>query len=242
MFFTSLDHMPVVPVAPLMPCVANEALLLGYSVAQPEQYHSVVSMKNVNLPQVSSMSSTSSEYVPNHCSCGRGAAKKHGRKFCQQAPNGKKSRCKCYTNEAGCTHRCKCICCGNPYGSSEAAKQAYSHLSVSRYRPKQKLQEVRESSTSLEYLMKHGVNPVTGWTDVESLTLDCLVDLTLQRHLCIEAAKMHECYTRLHEISNKLGNPLQPKKLEQIEGKLFCIKKVALEALYKKQVELNWFS
>ena len=189
MFFTSLDHMPVVPVAPLMPCVANEALLLGYSVAQPEQYHSVVSMKNVNLPQVSSMSSTSSEYVPDHCSCGRGAA-------------GKKSRCKCYTNEAGCTHRCKCICCGNPYGSSEAAKQAYSHLSVSRYRPKQKLQEVRESTTSLEYLMKHGVNPVTGWTEVESLTLDCLVDLTLQRH----SLKQQRCMNAIPDFTRSLTN------------------------------------
>ena len=41
----------------------------------------------------------------------------------------------------------------------------------------------------------------------------------------------------------KLGIPLQPKKAKQIDGKLQSIKKVAkgFEALYKKQVELNWF-
>ena len=26
----------------------------------------------------------------------------------------------------GCTHLCKCVNCGNPYGSSEATKQAYA--------------------------------------------------------------------------------------------------------------------
>ena len=36
---------------------------------------------------------------------------------------------------------------------------------------------------------------------------------------------------------------MQPKKAKQIDGKLPSIKKVAegFEALYKKQVELNWF-
>ena len=36
---------------------------------------------------------------------------------------------------------------------------------------------------------------------------------------------------------------MQPKKAKQIDGKLQSIKKVAegFEALYKKQVELNWF-
>ena len=143
--------MPVVPVSPLLPCTATKAIFLGYSIGQPELYHNVVSLENVNEaipPHVSSTSTCSNnspkEQVPEHCSCGRGSAKKDGRKFCCQVPNGNKSRCKCYSKIAGCSHRCKCVGCGNPYGSSQAAKQAYTHVTTLRYQPKQKLQEVRE--------------------------------------------------------------------------------------------------
>ena len=250
-FFTSLDHMPVVPVSPLLPCIATKAIVLGYSIGEPELYHSVVSLENANQTVPSHVTSTSTcdnsskEHVPEHCSCGRGSAKKDGRKFCRQAPNGNKSRCKCYTKMSGCSYRCKCIDCGNPYGSSQAAKQTYTHLAASRYRPKQKLQEVKESSSSLEYLMKQGLLPVTGWSDIESLTLDCLVNFASLKGLSIEPSKVHEDYSRLQVISKNLGSvcPLQPKKVKQIDGKLQCIKKMAkgFEALYKKQVELNWF-
>ena len=91
----------MVPVSPLSPCVATKAIFLGHSIGQPELYHSVVqvSLENMNEvipPHVSStsMCSTDSpkEQVPQHCSCGRGSAKKDGRKFCHQAPNGNKSR------------------------------------------------------------------------------------------------------------------------------------------------------
>ena len=241
--------MPVVPVSPLLPCVATKAIFLGYSIGQPELYHSVVSLENVNQTIVTHVTSTTTsdnfpkEQVPDHCSCGRGSAKKDGRKFCHQVPNGNKSRCKCYTKMAGCSNRCKCVNCGNPYGSSQAAKQTYTHLTASRYRPKQKLQEVKESSSSLDYLMKQGFNPVTGWSEIESLTLDCLVNFASLRGLSIQPSKVHEYYSRLHEICKNLGSPLQPKKAKQIDGKLQCITKVAkgFEALYKKQVELNWF-
>lgn len=172
--FTSLDHMPVVPVSPLLPCTATNAIFLGYSIGQPELYHTVVSLENVFEeipPHVSSTSMCSNaspkEQVPEHCSCGRGSAKKDGRKFCFQAPNGNKSRCKCYSTTAGCSHRCKCVDCGNPYGSSQAAKQAYTHVTTSRYRPKQKLQEVKGSTSSLDYLMKQGLAPVFGWSEID---------------------------------------------------------------------------
>ena len=246
-FFTSMDHMPVVPVSPLLPCVATKAIFLGYSIGQPELYHSVVSLENVNQTIPTHDTSTSTcdnspkQQVPEHCSCG--SAKKDGRKFCLQVPNGNKSRCKCYTKMAGCSLRCKCVDCGNPYGSCQAAKQTYTHFTASRYRPKQKLQEVKESSSSLDYLIKQGLNPVTGWSEIESFTLDCLVNFASLKGLSIEPSKVHEYYSRLQEISKNLGSPLQPKKANQIDGKLQCITKVAkgFEALYKKQVGMNWF-
>ena len=141
------------------------------------------------------------------------------------------------------SYRCKCVNCGNPYGSSEAAKQEYTHLSVPRYRPKQKFQEVKETTSALDYLIKQGLNSVTGWSELESLTLDCLVNVATLKGCSIETSKVYECYSRLSKILYNLGSPLQLKKVKQIEGKLQCIKKVVkgFEALYKKQVELNWF-
>ena len=270
--FTSLEHMPVVPISPLVPCVASGALLLGYSAAQPGLYHSVIprtpgrDVEHISSPQVGPSTSstplpavidaehidspqvgpsTSSTPLPAvHCACGRGAAKKDGRKFCQQAPNGNKSLCKCFTSSGGCTHRCKCVDCGNPYGTSGSAKQAYAHVTVPRYRPKQKLQELNNTSTSAEYLLKLGLNPVTGWSEMESFTLDCLVNYSSMKGLSIEPTSMHKCYSELQALSVKLGNFLQPKKLKQIQGKLQCINSVAegFKALYRKQVELNWFT
>ena len=152
------------------------ALLLG--LAKSIYYHRVVSLENGNeviLPHVSSTSTCSNNYpkeqVPEYCSCCRGSAKKDGRKFCSQVPNGNKSQCKCYSKIAGCSHRCKCVGCGNPYSSSQAAKQAYTHVTTSRYRPNQKLQEVKESISSLDYLTSQGLTLVSGWSEIESLTL-----------------------------------------------------------------------
>ena len=54
--------MPVVPVSPLLPCTATKAIFLGYSIGQPELYHNVVSLENVNEaipPHVSSTSTCS---------------------------------------------------------------------------------------------------------------------------------------------------------------------------------------
>ena len=78
---------------------------------------------------------------------------------------------------------------------------------------------------------------------MESLTLDGIVNVATLKGFSIEPSKVHEYYSRLQSILSNLGNPLQPKKVKQMEGKLQCIKKVAkgFEALYKKQVELNWF-
>ena len=73
------------------------------------------------------------------------------------------------------------------------------------------------------------------------IRLSC--ELRIFEGLSIEPSRVYEYYSKLHDISKNLGSPLQPKKAKQIDGKLQSIKKVAkgFEALYKKQVELNWF-
>ena len=38
---TSLEHMPAVPISPILPCLHKEVLLLAYNVALPGQYCSV---------------------------------------------------------------------------------------------------------------------------------------------------------------------------------------------------------
>lgn len=252
--FTSLEHMPVLPISPMLPCLASKALLVGYNVALMGQYYSievkqylnegssssdinVYTGEDVNIPK---------ETHPEHCSCGRGGAKKDGREFCKPVENGNKNRCKCYNYNRGCTHKCKCINCGNPYGNSLLAKKTYTHSRVSRNRPKQKFQEARSNTTSMGYLTSIGFSPNTGWTDTENFLVDCLVNYALLKKLSIESKMLHEYYSRACEISSNGQKNIcvTSKKLNQIEGKVLHIKKRANEfqALYKKQVELNWFS
>ena len=75
--------------------------------------------------------------------------------------------------------------------------------------------------------MKQGLTPVSGWSEIESLTLDCLVNFASLKGLSIEPSKVHEYYSRLHDISKSIGSALQPKKAKQIDGKLQSIGKVA---------------
>ena len=112
----------------------------------------------------------------------------------------------------GCSHRCKCVGCGNPYGSSQAAKQAYTLVTTSRYRPKQKLQEAKESISSLDYLTSQGLTPVSGWSEIESLTLDCLVNFASLKGLSIEPSRVYEYYSKLHDISKKSWESLATKE------------------------------
>lgn len=253
--FTSLEHMPVVPISPLLPCLASKALLVGYNVAMMGQYYIIEviqysneasSPNNINVDTGEDIT-IPKETHPGHCACGRGGAKKDGREFCKPVENENKNRCKCYSiNNRGCTHKCKCINCGNPYGSSLLAKKTYTQSKVPRNRPKQKFQEARSNTTSLGFLTSIGFSPNTGWTDTENFFVDCLVNYALLKKLCIEPRMVHKYYSRACEISSngQKNFCVTPKKLKQIEGKVLCIKKSAHEfqALYKKQVELNWFS
>ena len=197
----------------------------------PGQYFNLDSIKPLSQntsPEVDS-GSLVSKGTKSTCCCGRGAAKKDGREFCKQVEHGNKSRCKCYTSMGGCTHKCKCVNCGNPYGKSGIAKKTYTQLRMPRYRPKQKFQEVASSTSSIEYLINIGIDPNTGWTDTESFIADCLVSTSLIKKLCIESTVVHENYSRICELCHKqqVVFQLTPKKLKQIEGKLHYINKTS---------------
>ena len=51
------------------------------------------------------------------CSCGRGGATDKERSFCSTYG----SRCKCFQHLQGCNPTCKCLNCGNPYGTKDVA-------------------------------------------------------------------------------------------------------------------------
>ena len=75
--------------------------------------------------------------------------------------------------------------------------------------------------------MKQGLTPVSGWFEIERLTLDCLVNFVSLKGWNIEPSRVYEYFSKLHDISKNLESPLQPKKAKQIDGKLQHIKEVA---------------
>ena len=111
----------------------------------------------------------------------------------------------------GCSHRCKFVGCGNPYGSSQAAKQAYTHVTTSRYRPKQKQQEVREhlqSWLSDESRFNSSIWMVRDWKSY--IRLSC--ELRIFEGLSTEPSRVYEYYSKLHDISKKSWESLATKE------------------------------
>ena len=147
--FTSLEHIPIVPVVP---------------VEKKDKKNDVA---------VSEVSGSVQQSVSSDECKGRGAAKKDAeRKFCKQIVGGVPSRCVCYKAMKGCHHRCHCLQCDNPYGTSQSAKAVYP---LRRVRHPHKLKG-KKNKRDANMLLDQGVAPLLGWNGVQSMIFDCLVD------------------------------------------------------------------
>ena len=94
-------------------------------------FHSLLQTSGENANCDSVEPSTSSGIIKDtkdsSCNCGRGRAKNDpDRKFCKQIVRCMPSRCMCYINMKGCSFKCHCSHCDNPYGTSDNAKASYT--------------------------------------------------------------------------------------------------------------------
>lgn len=239
-----MEHIPIVPVVPTDAAISSRCLLIGYDVSSGS-YYPVENISSEGDVGSSEKPSTSQDSIHNDlkgCNCGRGAAKKDTkRKFCKQIVGGIPSRCVCYKNMKGCNHRCHCIQCDNPYGTSQSAKAVYP---LTRVRHSNKLKG-QKSKSDANFLLDNGVTPLLGWNSVQNMMFDCLVDHMTSEKVDINACVCPSKYNELCKLALQEGIMcLVPKSLHEIQGKLTHVRRCAaiFEILFKKQVELNWLS
>ena len=184
------------------------------------------------------------------CSCGRGSGKNLKRtQFCLTLEGGYLTRCACYRNASGCSHRCRCYLCCNPYGTAQAAKATKPARQVRRFRPRHKVQVIKSRFPSVTFtspLLKSETQ-TSKWLEVDSMAFECLIATMSHAGLELTPENIAKEFSRLCTISQNdggiLGNTVQSKMLVDITQQLEVVQKNIriFENLYKKQTELNWF-
>ena len=243
--FTSLTYIPVVPVVPKDVTLSSKCILMGFDVGSGTFYFvqpmTSEPVTNSNLAEPGPSGSSSDEKAKS-CNCGRGRAKSEvDRKFCKQVVGGLPSRCVCYVNMKGCSIKCRCVYCDNPYGNSENAKACYTLTRAKRQPTKLKGQK---DQTDAEFLLSKNVTPLLGWSNLENMMFDCLIDHMNSKDIHLDASNCLQQYDELCQIAKEEGvTCLGPKNIKQVQGKLLHVFKCAAvyEAMFKKQIEANWF-
>ena len=184
------------------------------------------------------------------CSCGRGSGKNLKRtQFCLTLEGGYLTRCACYRNACGCSHRCRCYLCCNPYGTAQAAKATKPARQVRRFRPRHKVQVIKSRFPSLTFtspLVKSDAHN-SKWLEVDSMAFECLIATMSHAGLELTPENIAKEFARLCTMSQNdggiLGNTVQSKMIVDITHQLEVVQKNirTFENLYKKQTELNWF-
>lgn len=187
---------------------------------------------------------------PFSCSCGRGSGKNQKRtQFCLTLEGGYLTRCACYRNALGCSHRCRCFLCCNPYGTADAARATKPARQVRRFRPRHKVQVIKSRLADAGFSTSLGKTEgeSSKWVEVDNLAFECLIAVMSHAGLELTPEKIAVEYDSLWKLSKDeggiLGNTLQPKALADITLQLEVVQKNIriFENLYKKQTELNWF-
>lgn len=184
------------------------------------------------------------------CSCGRGSGKNLKRtQFCLTLEGGYLTRCACYRNASGCSHRCRCYLCCNPYGTAQAAKATKPARQVRRFRPRHKVQVIKSRFPSLTFtspLLKSDAQN-SKWLEVDSMAFECLIATMSHAGLELTPENIAKEFARLCIMTQNdggiLGNTVQSKMIVDITQQLEVVQKNirTFENLYKKQTELNWF-
>ena len=128
------------------------------------------------------------------CSCGRGGAKDKERSFCSTYG----SRCKCFQHLQGCNPTCKCLNCGNPYGTKDVA------VKDRQVRKRRKRDDL--PLTSIEYLeRKNEPMAPEKLKDFEIFVLQQVVSgISMQSH-DIDASDYESIFKLFKEILTSAG-------------------------------------
>ena len=189
---SSIENFPVIPVIPRETPLSNVPLYIAYQRVGSGHYDATIEAQHETSlgPLVASaVLHTDSTQVKDRlqpegdlkqitavgCRCGRGSAKnKEARQFCHIYKDG----CKCFQSVKGCTSKCACFNCGNPYGKRTIMHSVASDP-VSRKRRRPTGNDVLPGSES-HFMESRGIDVIAPpWSTLEELLFkECMFHVT----------------------------------------------------------------
>lgn len=113
--FSSINSYPVIPLVPRSSPLTLVPMHVAFNQSGKGHYDPVFAAKTQPSQEIGKKSQNTNKSPC--CSCGRGGEKGKERSFCSIYG----SRCKCFQHLQGCNPTCKCLNCGNPYGTNNVA-------------------------------------------------------------------------------------------------------------------------
>ena len=111
---TKMDNFSIIPITP------RESLQSLPVFIAFDHYDAVMQVQPSEPTSENSRYDCKKEVSPDGCRCGQGAKKKEAViSSCDQF----KKRCKCFQGITGCTEKCQCLGCKNPYGKNTGGMQ-----------------------------------------------------------------------------------------------------------------------
>ena len=223
---TPMENLPVLPITP-RECIQCMPIFIAFDQSGAGHYDAVSQMPFSD----SSLEDEKCNEMYNKnecCRCGQGAKKNEKDTVsCDQF----KKRCKCFQGVRGCTDKCQCLGCENPYGKriNQEPKQRVG----TGKRKRRAAQMSSESMSGKEFMGKRPCESIVSqWTFLEELVLAQLLQAQLPE-TDIDMTTIHVQFQQLVENAT-----IHSKTFQQITRKvMLCLyENEAFQTLFEEQV------
>ena len=231
--FTEMENMPVLPITP-RETIKCMPIFLTFDQSGPGHYDAVeMPLSKCTQPSKDIPKKVIEPSTDDSCRCGQGTKKdKKDTISCDVF----KKRCKCFQGIRGCTNRCRCLGCANPYGKNNGERQRSNSITGTRKRrAPQMSSEIMSGKDFMSKKPNPGVN--SQWTFFEELVLVQLIQLQFSEN-DIDMAAVHFQFNQLRDTKY-----VHPKTPQQITRKVvsFLTENEVFKTIFKEQIRLNWF-
>jgi hypothetical protein len=222
---TQMDNFSIIPITP-RESLQSLPVFIAFDHTGAGHYDAVMQVQPSEPTSENSTYDCKKEVSPDGCRCGQGAKKKEAViSSCDQF----KKRCKCFQSITGCTEKCQCLGCKNPYGKNTAGMQ----MTATGTRKRRSSGITTQLKSGSEFVLKQPcISSVNSWSFLEEVILAKLI------HDDIDLGVIHMQYMEF--VDNK---DIFPKSQQQVTGKVvsYLNDNELFKTLLKEQVRLNWF-
>jgi hypothetical protein len=225
--FTSIDTYPIIPLIPRQAPLSAIPIYVAFNQSGKGHYDAIASQI-----QCDARVENESQSIETSCRCGRGSNKETGKSICSDYS----SRCKCFQRIQGCSDKCGCKNCNNPYGK----RVANETKTISRKRRKHD----NTPKTSGDFFADHGEEfPRNLWNDYDHFILQQIV------YSQVAFGEQEPDYDRLYEtflfvfkLTGSTTTSVQSKdKVTRIIKNILAQRKLVLSSL-QREMERSWSS